>query len=143
MGRLSLYERQRARVLSEQDDFTTIKKLQQALLLEDINISRQSLGCLLRKVDATNSVIDRPKSGRRPKLGAHHLDYINRLTQQNTESSARDIQRDLLRTFQMDMSISSIKRIRHIMVPYNRGTQEHVIANLYVTLTPHSGIHSL
>lgn len=91
MGRLSTYAKNQILKLRFQKHFK-ITQIVKTLSKEDkIKISRQSVSTFLKKYLETDSIHDKPRSGRKRKLTKEEIELIGELTRTNRDITARAI----------------------------------------------------
>lgn len=90
MGRLSAYAKNQILRLRFQKH-NKITQIVKTLTKEDIKISRQSVSTFLKKYLETDSIHDKPRSGRKRKLTTKEIDLIGEITKRNPNITARAI----------------------------------------------------
>lgn len=91
MGRLSTYAKNQILKLRFQKHHK-ITQIVKTLTQEDhIKVSRQSVSTFLKKYLETESILDKPRSGRKRKLTADEIALIGEVTRNNREITARAI----------------------------------------------------
>jgi transposase len=95
MGRLSAYAKNQILKLRFQKH-NKITQIVKILTKEDIKISRQSVSTFLKKYLETDSILDKPRSGRKKKLTNDEIQQIGELTRSDPNITARSI-KDKLR----------------------------------------------
>ena len=90
MGRLSAYAKNQILKLRFQKH-NKITQIVKILTKEDIKISRQSVSTFLKKYLETDSILDKPRSGRKKKLTNEEIQQIGELTRNDPNITARSI----------------------------------------------------
>ena len=90
MGRLSAYAKNQILKLRFQKH-NKITQIVKILTKEDIKISRQSVSTFLKKYLETDSILDKPRSGRKKKLTNDEIEQIGELTRNDPNITARAI----------------------------------------------------
>jgi transposase len=90
MGRLSTYAKNRILNLRFQKH-NKITQIVKALVKEDIKVSRQSVSTFLKRYLETDSIHDKPRTGRKRKLTNDEIQLIGEITRLNRDITARAI----------------------------------------------------
>lgn len=90
MGRLSAYAKNQILKLRFQKH-NKITQIVKTLTKEEIKISRQSVSTFLKKYLETDSIFDKPRSGRKKKLTNEEIQLIGELTRCDPNITARSI----------------------------------------------------
>ena len=108
---LSAYVKNRIILLREKGK--KIVDIHQELLnVDQIKVSRQAIGRLIKKYGTTGSISDKPKPGRPSMLTIEHFNFIDAAMERDDELTSAGLQRQMLERFKIRFSLSTLKTIR-------------------------------
>lgn len=111
MGRLSSYTR--SRIVSLRRQGLTFVSIGQRLREEDnISASRQAISNFWRNFEATGAMVPRHGGGKPASLKDVHLNFLDEKLHANSELTAKELQKLLLDTFGLEVSVPTILRGR-------------------------------
>lgn len=121
--RISIYLRQRIVKLRESGK----SYVEIARIIEDsegVVISRKAIGHFYRRYRVNGTLTDPPKrNGRRKVLQERHLAFIDERIYEDRELSAEELAREINRRFNLNVSVSTVKRARRSLGWKHTGTQ--------------------
>lgn len=79
---------------------------------EGICTTRQTIFRFLKKYNLSGKISNLEKSGRSAKLSVKHFNFIDKCYNENDEYSAVDIQKRHLHSFNINVSVTTIKKVR-------------------------------
>ena len=110
MGKLSQYTRNRIISLRESND--SILNIVRILQSEGIRTSRNSVSSFIARYQRTASIDDAPRSGRKGKLSAEDMNFIDEKMKQNDELTSAERQKLLKDELNVSVSTSTVKYAR-------------------------------
>ena len=113
MGKLSSYARNR--IVSLKSSGMSVVKITEALREEGIETSRSAVNLFLLRYQRTACIADAKRSGRSPLLNEEQLKFIDEKIKANDELTSLDLKNKLTEEFQLNISSSTIRRVRRSM----------------------------
>ena len=93
----------------------SVVKITEALREEGIETSRSAVNLFLLRYQRTACIADAKRSGRSPLLNEEQLKFIDEKIKANDELTSLDLKNKLTEEFQLNISSSTIRRVRRSM----------------------------
>ena len=100
------------RIISLRSKGFRISSIVKRFAEEGIHVNRTSVSDIVKKFKKGKSIANRRRPGRKSKFNFAHFDLIDNSLEDNDELTANDLQRMLTKQFDLNVSVSAIKKIR-------------------------------
>ena len=86
--------------------------IKKRLAEEGVFISWQTINTIIKRFDRKGTIASQNKKGRPSNIKLHHMDFIDKAYEKNDELTSVDLQKMLSEELHINLSLSSIKRLR-------------------------------